>query len=80
MSFFKQDWEFISDTKYNNIRDSNFTIIYSNVDDYSTAKMIYRSREMYDLMEKLLLSRKAGEPLEPILEQMQELKNEIDKR
>lgn len=80
MSVFKTDWQFISDHKYNNIRDDQFTIIYSNEDDYSTARKIYRCREMYSLMAKLLLSRKAGEPLDPVLDEMEELKKEIDKR
>lgn len=79
MSIFKTDWEFISDTKYNNIRDSNFNVIYSNVDDYPTAKKIYRSREMYHVMEKLLTSYKAGVSIESVLQEIETLKKEIDK-
>ena len=79
MNFLKQDWKLYSDKKFNVIRDDEFTIISSDVADYHTAKKILRCREMYELMEKLLISKLAGESLEPILNEIEQLKLEIDK-
>jgi hypothetical protein len=79
MSALKNDWQLFSDKKYNIIRDNEFTIISSDVADYHTAKKILRCREMYELIEKLLFSKIAGEPIEPILNEIEQLKFEIDK-
>ena len=76
MTTLKNDWQLFSDKKYNVIRDDEFTIISSDVADYHTAKKILRCREMYELMEKLLLS---NEPAEAVLQEIKFLKQEIDK-
>jgi hypothetical protein len=74
----KEDWKLYSDGIYNNIRDDSFTIIYSNKGDLPTCKKILRSREMYELAQKLLAAWKAEHPLEPILHDIAILKRNID--
>ena len=74
----KNDWQLFSDKHFNVIRDDSFTIISSDVADYHTAKKILRCREMYESIEKLILTRLAGEPVEPLLKEIEILKREID--
>lgn len=76
MTTLKNDWQLFSDKKYNVIRDDEFTIISSDVADYHTAKKILRCREMYELMEKLILP---NAPAEAVLQEIKFLKQEIDK-
>jgi hypothetical protein len=63
----RQDWKLHKDGLYNNIRDDSFTINCTNKGDLSACKRILRSREMYELADKLLAAWKARQPLEPIL-------------
>lgn len=79
MILLKTDWQFISDKRYNNIRDDSFSIIYSNEGDYHTARKVFRCREMYELMELLLILESKGEDISSVLSDIKNLKREIDK-
>jgi hypothetical protein len=79
MLLLKTDWQLFSDKKFNIIRDNEFTIISSDVQDFHTAKKILRCREMYELIEQLLKIKHAGQTEESILKEIEILKLEIDK-
>lgn len=73
----KNDWELVSDGKFHIIRANKNTIISWEEEDFQTVKIVYRSREMNELNQKLIACWKNGEDVEPILKEIYHLQLEI---